>query len=52
MILVGKWKVWRLAVKAVPPGDTCKGKVCKGAWCLAVRVPRQAVWKHVALGGS
>jgi len=40
--------VWRLAVKVIPPGDTRTDNVYCGAWRLAVRVPRQAVWKLVA----
>jgi len=38
----GNENVWRLAVKVVLPGVTCRGSVCRGAWCLAVRVPCQA----------
>jgi len=44
--------VWCLAMKVVPPGDTCRGRVCSGAWRLAACVPRQAIWKHVALDDS
>jgi len=44
--------VWRLAVKIVPPGDTCKIVAIKGSWRLAARGSRQAVWKRVSPGGS
>jgi len=35
--------VWHLAVWIVPPSDTYSGSGIRGAWCLAARVPRQAV---------
>jgi len=41
-----------LAVKAVSPGDTCRGRVFRGTWCLEARVPRQAVWRPIARGDS
>jgi len=39
-------------VRVVPPGDTCSGSGIRGAWRLAARVPRQAVWKHILPNGS
>jgi len=42
--------MWRLAIRVVPPGDTCRNSSIKGAWRLAARVPRQAVWKLFAPG--
>ncbi|QCE00509.1 hypothetical protein DEO72_LG7g1799 [Vigna unguiculata] len=33
-------------------GDVCKVKGFKGAWCLAARGVRQAVWKRVSPGSS
>jgi len=49
-ILEDNKNLWRLVVKVVLPGDICRGKVCSGAWRLATRVLRQAVWKRGALG--
>jgi len=46
------WNTWRLAVRVVPPGDTCRGRESKGAWRLAACGPRQAVWKHISPVGS
>jgi len=31
-ILESNKEVWHLAVKAVLPGDTCRGMTCRGAW--------------------
>jgi len=43
----------RLAVGTFPPGGCCR--LCNsfgGAWRLAARVPRQAVWKLAVPGGT
>jgi len=44
--------VWRLAIRVVLPGDTCKKSSIRGSSRLAARVPRQAVWKPFALCNS
>jgi len=46
------WITLRLTVRVFPPGDVCKVKGFKGAWCLAARGVRQAVWKRVSPGSS
>jgi len=42
--------VRRLAATGVSLGDTYKNSGNKGAWRLAARVPRQAIWKRIVLG--
>jgi len=44
------WNVWHLAIRVVLLDDTCRNSSIRGAWCLAARVPRQAVWKPFAPG--
>ncbi|QCE00410.1 hypothetical protein DEO72_LG7g1700 [Vigna unguiculata] len=44
------WSLWRLAVGIVPPSDSGKVNVYKGAWRLAVCVTHQAVWRPDAPG--
>jgi len=41
--------MWRLAIRVVPPGDTCRNNSIRGAWCLTARVPRQAIWSLLRL---
>jgi len=41
-----------LAVRVVPPGDTCRNSSIRSAWRLTARIPRQAVWKRVSHGDS
>ena len=48
----GLWNSIRLAVGTVPPGGSCRLYDSWGAWRLAARVPRQAVWKLVAPSGT
>jgi len=38
---VGYWSTWRLAVRVIPPGDTCINSNIKGAWRLTALVPCQ-----------
>jgi len=38
-----------LAIRVVPPYDTCRNNTIRGAWRLAARVPRQVVWKPLRL---
>jgi len=45
---VENWSVWRLAIRVVPQGDTCRNSSIRGASCLAIRVPCQTVWKPFA----
>jgi len=33
------WNAWCLAVKVVPPSDTCRNSGIRGAWRLATRYP-------------
>ena len=40
-------KTWRLAAELVLPGDRCKVNICRGVWCLTVRVPHQAIWMRI-----
>ena len=44
--------VLRLAIRVVPPSDTCGNNSIRGAWRLVARVPRQAVWKPFVPGDS
>jgi len=44
--------MWRLAVRIVSQGDTCRNSSIRGAWRLTARVPCQAVWKRVSHGDS
>ena len=48
----GLWNSVRLAMETVPPGGSCRSCDLWGAWRLAARVPRQAVWKLAAPGGT
>ncbi|QCD89665.1 hypothetical protein DEO72_LG4g611 [Vigna unguiculata] len=42
----------RLAIRVVPPSDTCGNNSIRGVWRLVARVPRQAVWKSFAPSNS
>ncbi|QCD93736.1 hypothetical protein DEO72_LG5g1812 [Vigna unguiculata] len=46
------WNTCRLAVRLVPQGDVFEGSDTNGAWRLATRVPRQAVWKCISPSSS